>query len=257
MRCHEATRLMPLFLDSELSPEVTLEVEEHFESCAECSARLANERRLEESMRAMLLEPEAGDGAVWDHAVALAIRIGRRATKRRRRSVVLATAAVFVAVLAAVMLWLPHRELDLARSAAMDHARFVAEVNEEELPSPTMREFLVAGSRTLPEGTRLPTALPVDYGLLKTGQCKLDGAPVAYVVVGQQGEPISVFLMPHAELRRFPGFALRLAREKSGVACQVAGQHFFGAGNDDVVACAVGRTSTSELQKLVSWAIPG
>ena len=169
----------------------------------------------------------------------------------------MAIAAMLVAVLAAVILWLPHRELDLARSAAMDHARFVAEVGEEELPRPTMREFLLAGSRTFPPGTTLPAALPVDYGLLKTGQCKLDGAPVAYLVLGQHSEPISVFLMPRAELRHFPAFAVKLGREKTGVACQIAGQRFFGAGGETLVACAVGRARASELQKLVRWALSG
>src|SRR2546428_4891324 len=170
MRCHEAIRLMPLFLDSELSPEVTLEVEEHFERCADCRARLENERRLEHSMRVTLLEPAAHDAEVWDRAVERAIRIGRRGLMRPMTGPALAVAATIVAVLALVIFGLPHRELDLARSAAMDHARFVTEVNDEDLPPPTMRAFLDAGSRTLPRGTTLPAILPAEYRLPQTGQ---------------------------------------------------------------------------------------
>ena len=255
MRCHEAIRLMPLFLDSELSPEVTLEVEEHFESCPECRARLENERRLEDSMRATLFEPDAGDSATWNQAVARAVRIGRRPSMPAARSLALVAAAVLVAVFATVILWLPHRELDLARSAAKDHARFVTEVGEEALAPATMRAFLEVGSRTLPPGSTVPTTLPSNYELLKTGQCELDGAPVAYLVIGQHGELISVFLMPRAELRRFPAFAMKLGREKNGVACQIRGRHFFGASTEDVVACAVGRASDAELRRLVRWAL--
>ncbi len=255
MRCHEAIRLMPLFLDSELSSEMTLEVEEHFESCVDCRARLERERALERSMRVTLLEPEAGDAAAWEHAAQRALRIGRHGRLHVNWRAVSAAAAALVAVVASALLWLPPRELDLARSAATDHVRFVAEISDEALPPATMSAFLEAGTQTLPPGSMIPTALPAGYGLLKTGQCKLDGAPVAYVVVGQHAEPISVFLIPRAELRRFPAFAVKLWRERSGVACQVAGRRFFGAGSRNVVACAVGRTNPSELQVLVHWAL--
>ena len=255
MRCHEASRLLPLFLDSELSPEVTLAMEEHFETCEDCRSRLEAERGLEDSMRAALLEPHPLDAATWDRAAALAVRSGRRGGLTSTRAVALAAAAVSVVVVGFAIVGAPHRELDLARSAASDHARFIVEVSEEALPPATMVEFLDSGRRTLPQGTSLPAELPTGYGLLKTGQCKLDGAPVTYVVMGRRGEPISVFLMARDALRRFPRFAKKLDVEPSGVSCQAAGRRFFGAGNRSIVVCAVGRANPDELRKLVGWAL--
>ena len=257
MRCHEASRLLPLFLDSELSPEVTLEMEEHFESCEDCRRRLEAERRLEDSMRATLLEPDPSDAPTWDRAVALAAQAGRRSGLSTTWVAALAAAAVFVVVLALVIAGAQHRELDLARSAATDHARFIAEIGEESLPPATMQAFFDVGSRILPRGAFLPAVLPAGYGLLKTGQCKLDGAPVAYLVVGRHGEPISVFLMSRAALLRFPRFAAKLGAETAGITCLVSGRRFFGAADTDVVACAIGRANPAELRNLVRWALSG
>ena len=255
MTCHDASRLLPLFLDSELSPEVTLEMEEHFESCGECRRRLAAERGLEDSMRATLLEPGQTDRELWDRAVAVVVRPGRRGGLAGTRVVGFAAVAGFAAVLVFAVVGLPHRELDLARSAAIDHRRFIVEISEEALPPATMHEFFDAGSRTLPLGTTLPADPPAGYSLLKTGQCTLDGARVAYVVLERQGEPISVFLMARDGLGRFPRFAAKLGIEPSGVNCRVAGRHFFGAGNRRLVACAVGQADPEELRNLVRWAL--
>lgn len=254
MRCHETSRLMPLFLDSELSPEVTLEMEEHFESCSDCRHRLEMESSLEASVRATLVEPEPADGAIWDRAVAKAVQSGR-SVRLNMSKVVFAVAAALVAALAFVVIGAPHRELDLAHSAATDHARFMVEVSEEALPPTSMHEFLDAGRQTLPKGAFLPATLPTGYSLVKTGRCKLDGAPVAYLVLRRGGEPISVFLMPREALHRFPRFAAKLGVEVTGVTCRVAGRRFFGLGSTSVVACAVGRADPNELRRLVRWAL--
>ncbi len=78
------------------------------------------------------------------------------------------------------------------------------------------------------------------HPLLETGQCKLDGAPVAYLVMGNGPEHVSVFLMSRLALARFPGFAARLGVEDGGVNCRVPVGRFFGRGTGSVVACAVG-----------------
>ncbi len=257
MKCHETLRLMSLYLDSELSSEVTLEVQEHLESCPSCRDRFERERRLEESMRATLLEVEPGDAAIWDRAVRAALRIRRQRFSTLQKIASLAGVAV-VATLIAVHFFPAERgELDLARSAASDHSRFLVEVREEVLPPATLAQFRDAGNRTLPPGTGLPTNLPVGYRLLKTGRCKLDDAAVVYLVIRRGGEPISLFLMPRSELHRFPRFAGKLRGEPTGVNCQITGRRFFGVGNRDVVACAVGRADLAELRDLVRWLVAG
>ncbi len=255
MRCHEARRLLPLFLDSELSPEVTLGIEEHFQGCASCRRRFESERGLEASMRSRLLASEPADRTAWDRALARAIQPHPRLRLSRGGWAALALSTAFLGVIAVGLVTQRHHELDLARAAARDHARFLVEVREELLPPATMSQFSEVARRALPPGTAVPHDLPAGYELLKTGQCKLDGAPVAYVVMGGESEPVSVFLMPRQALARFPGFAARLGAETSGVNCQVPVGRFFGLGAGSVVACAVGRAAPADLQQIVRWAL--
>ncbi len=255
MKCHEVMRLLPLFLDSELSPEVTLGMEEHFEGCAGCRCRLESERDLEASMRSRLLAPHAPRRAAWDRALAHAVRPRPIPRLSRGGWGALAAGSALLAVIAVELVTrLPH-ELDLAGAAANDHARFLVEVREELLPPATMSQFSEIARRVLPRGTAVPGIPPAGYHLLKTGQCKLDGAPVVYLVMGNESGPVSVFLMPRLALARFPGFAARLGAEDGGVNCRVPVGRFFGRGTGSVVACAVGQAAPADLQQIVRWAL--
>jgi anti-sigma factor RsiW len=257
MKCHDTSRFMSLFLDSELSSELTLEVQEHLESCPSCRDRFERERRLEESMRMTLLEVGPEDAAIWDRAVRQAVRTRRQRLSTLQRVASLAGVAMFATLLAVHFFPAERGELDLARSAASDHSRFLAEVREEVLPLATLTQFRNAAKQILPPGTNLPTSLPAGYRLLKAGRCKLDDAPVVYLVMKERGEPVSLFLMPSSELHRFPQFGDKLGVEPSGINCRVLGQRFFGTGNREVLACAVGRTDLAELRDLVRWLVAG
>jgi len=257
MRCHETLRLISLFLDSELSSEVTLEVQEHLESCPSCRDRFERERQLEEGMRATLLEVGPEGAAIWDGAVRAAVRTKRQRLPTLQRIASLAGVAAFATLIAIHFFPAERGELDLARSAASDHARFLVEVREEALLPATLAQLRDAGKETLPPGTNLPAALPAGYRLLKTGRCRLDDASVVYLVMGHSGEPISLFLMPRSELHRFPRFGDKLRGEPIGVNCQISGRRFFGTGKRDLVACAVGRTDPAELRDLVRWLLAG
>jgi anti-sigma factor RsiW len=258
MRCPEVVRLLPLFLDSELSPETNYAVAEHFERCPGCLARVERERRLEEEMRARLTEPAPGDAAAWDEAMRAAARQEASARRRRMRGRVAGwAAAAAAALLLAASLPRTHRELDLAGSAAADHSRFVAEAAEEGLPPATLDQLEAIAGRTFPAARPVPGTLPAGYRLLKVGRCTLDGAPVAYLVLVGGGEPVSLFLMDRGELSRFPGAARRLAEDPAGVSCEVKGRAFFLAGAPDRLACGVGKLEAAELERLVLWLLSG
>ncbi len=254
MRCHDVVRLVPLFLDSELSPETNYAVAEHLDRCPACLARVEGERRLEERIRARLMESTPDDAVAWERAVSAAA--GQRARWRPGRRTGLAAAAA-AALLLAAFLPRAHHELDLAGSAAADHARFVAEVTEEDLPPATLDQLEEIASRTLRGSGTTPSSPPAGYRLLKVGRCTLDGAPVAYLILAGSGEPVSLFLMNREDLRRFPGAAERLARDSAGVACEVDGRAFFLAGAGDRLACGVGRLSPPRLRDLVLWLLDG
>lgn len=254
MMCHDVTRLLPLYLDSELSPETSFAIAEHLEVCPTCDARAENERGLELSIRSRLLVPEPEDTAAWDTATG-GVRRGLARSPVRRVALV-AAAAVAVVLLATLAPW-THRELDMARSAAADHGRFITEVAEEDVPSATLDQLEVVTTRTLHGSLQVPAALPAGYQLVKVGQCTLDGAPVAYVILTGGGEPVSLFLMDRSELSRFPGAAARLAKEPTGVACDVKGRAFFLTGAADRLACGVGKLDGAELERLVRWLLSG
>ena len=254
MRCHDVTRLLPLYLDSELSPETSFAVAEHLERCPACLARVEGERRLEERIRTRLMEPASDDAAAWERAVRRAAGQGARGRRWHRTGLI---AAGFAALVLAVCLPHIHRELDLAGSAAADPARFVAEVAEEGLPPASLDQLEAIAGRTFRAARPVPPTLPAGYRLLKVGRCTLDGAPVAYLVLAGDGEPVSLFLMERPELARFPGAAGRLAEDPAGVACQVDGRAFFLAGAPDHLACGIGRLAPSRLRDLVLWLLDG
>lgn len=254
MRCPDVVRLLPLFLDSELSPETAYAVAEHLERCPACLARVGRERGLEEQIRARLMEAAPDDAAAWDGAMRAVARQKAPARWGRMTGWVAAAAA---ALLLAAFLPRAHRELDLAGSAAADHSRFVTEAADEGLPPATLDELEAVAGRIFRTARPVPRNLPAGYRLLKVGRCTLDGAPVAYLVLAGSGEPVSLFLMDRGELARFPGAAGRLAKDPGGVACEVKGRAFFLAGAPDRLACGVGRLDPAELERLVLWLLRG
>ena len=78
MRCHDVSRFMSLFLDSELSPETNLQMVEHLEQCPSCAARIDRERQLEERVRDVLLRSTREDDVAWERALVRATRAAHR-----------------------------------------------------------------------------------------------------------------------------------------------------------------------------------
>ena len=255
MRCHDVGRFMSLFLDSELSPEINLEIVEHLEQCPSCAARIEGERQLEERMRELLLRSTREDEAAWERAVGLATRRARGRVLRWRTMSGLALAAALGAILLGVF-WPPsHREMDLARSTYTDHSRFLEEAQEEQFSGASLDDLRhVVG--TLSSALPTPASTPSGYRLLKVGRCTLEGAPVAYLILATKDEPISLFIMDRALLQRFPDASARLAKEPVGVTCQVNGRSFFLTSTASAAACGIGRTEPGALRDLVHWLLP-
>ncbi len=257
MRCHEARRLMHLYLDSELSTESSFEVAQHLEECPDCAAMFERERTLENNLRDRLLERLPGDDVLWDEALRKAGRRSRTGLPRWGSTAFLAAAAAVVAVLVFALWPRVHPDLDLARAAEADHARFLTELAEDEAPPSNLGALGEIVNRTLHGTPSVPAQPPQGYGVIKVGHCRLNGAQVAYVVIARQGEPVSLFLMDRADLERFPRAAVRLAREPDGVICNVSRRSFFARAGSDWVACGVGEIDSVALRSLVAWFLPG
>ena len=257
MMCHDVTRLLPLYLDSELSPETSFAIAEHLGSCAACQARVERERKLEEEVRDRLTKPAPEDGDAWEQAVRAMASRREAGVRQERRGIAVAAAVGVAALLLAAIIPRAHGELDLARSAATDHARFAIQVAAEDVSRATMDELQAVASRTISGAVHVPAGPPAGYRILKVGRCNLDGAPVAYLIIAGSGEPVSLFLMDRQEMSRFPEAARRLAKDPGGVACDVKDCVFYLAAADELLAFGVGELSAAELERLVLWLLSG
>lgn len=106
MKCEAARLLLTAFYDGELEPMDQASVGEHLKSCSQCTAELADIRRLSERAKAAV--PALPPGL----AAKVQAHLSRPAVQPRtsRRFIWIAAAAAAVIVMASLMALLPHRD---------------------------------------------------------------------------------------------------------------------------------------------------
>ncbi len=253
MKCSEVRNLARLYLDSELEPKSSLEIEQHLQSCRECAGLYEAEQKFDERLFGVLRRGRKTP-ALWEEVESRMQPAHRRKTALFRRWKVLAlggSAALFIAVLIGSRILFTSPTLDLAEIVEKDHREFVE--------GKMMPEF--AGA--LPDdvaghlGGRLDAAaftkVPARAGFRSEGSrlCHLHGVPVAWTLGRCDGVPVSLIVFKRSELEHFPKTQQRLATGEP-IVCTRTGRFQFAvrfAGNH--VVCAIADTSKQRLEDLL------
>ncbi len=253
MRCQEARQFIWPYLDSDLDDRTIFLITRHLEDCPSCAAFFAREGALEREIGARLRATGGDEDAALARALARAVSPPGR--WRRRLAVTVAVAAAIVA-LVATLVFLPDRQgdsplPDLVAVAAADYRKLIAgamgpEVGGDEpaAVSDFFRQRLgidVALEPLAADGT----AWQVDGARL----CHLGRARVGLLILRHGGAPVSLFLVPVAEVVKFPGArAVAAGRPRF----EVPGGHgVIGFGDDGRLHCAIGDVSPETLEGLL------
>src|SRR5439155_8120633 len=127
MKCAEARNFVRLYLDSELSAEHSLEIEQHLESCAECAGLFEAEKHFDDRLGRFVRHGEM-TRSLWEKIEAQIAPSGSRRIKALwplalAASLVLATGIVFFA---------KSRNLDLANAVEECHSAYVHQITTPE-----------------------------------------------------------------------------------------------------------------------------
>ena len=170
MKCVSVRRSLGFYLDSELSPEVSLAIADHLESCGGCRRRSVGEARIEAGLRDSLAALDSPHVAAMDRAVAGALgSIGV--------SPALAVAVIVLAAIGGALapLWLHRSSLldELGPRARLTASAPMPATAHTDHPFPEMLE-------TMKPTTVLGAALCVSVASAASTAALLDrGAPAA------------------------------------------------------------------------------
>ncbi len=239
MNCNKVRRYLSPYLDSELTPEVSFEMAQHLESCAECGRRVEGEQRLEQLIRASLGRMLPEDGRAWDRALA-----GIVGAPARRLGLYGGMAAA--ASLAALILFVTWRsrgesEADLVVAMRANHEQYMAGqlLPQIHCDDPDEIDAYFEGRfSVLPRISRTGKLSIVGARL-----CTLGPFPCAFLM-GQLGDAdISLFFLEPELVSEFPPMRdFVLLRER------LDSTSVFAFLDGDRIVCAVGEVDLQVLE---------
>lgn len=240
MKCEEVQRYLSPYLDSELDPKTSFEMERHLEQCLNCRERLESEGQLERAVVEELRRPEAGDEELWRKAMSRA----RRPSKRRW--VWTAAGLVLAALGALAGLWAMRGTSDsLSHDLREDYLKYQAGRSPLDVSSPDAQPVKQFFQDKM--GLAVPVLSRVGEMQLEGGRkCSLRGAPTAFLVYRCKGGTISLSIFNADQLDRFPGVG---SLEQSSID-ESRGIRVLALRSGWKVICATGNVSSKELVEL-------
>jgi anti-sigma factor RsiW len=177
------------YLDGELSPEDSLEVERHLSDCVTCRREMETFRALRRLLQSA--KPSAPE-AEWT-----LLRVTRTARLRQRRRNFVMAGAIAAAALAALVL-VPRRTTGIENEVAAVHARALDAGRTAELASSDPAAIERWLSARLPESVP-PTAGGDGFALRGARVDSLDGRRVATLVYEVRNHQVDVFAWRSSE----------------------------------------------------------
>lgn len=240
MKCDEVQRYLSPYLDSELDPKTSFEMDRHVEQCPICRERLEAEDHLERVIVEELRRPEAGDEELWRKAMARA----RRPSTRRWGWT--AAGLVLAALGALAGFWAARGASDaLSQDLREDYVKYQTGRSPLDITSPdahVVEQFFHDKM-----GLAVPIRSRVGEMQLEGGRkCSLRGAPTAFLIYRCRGETISLSIFNANQLDRFPGTGpLEESSMDEGDGIRVVALR-----SDWKVICAAGTVHSKELLEL-------
>ncbi|MBI4566420.1 MAG: zf-HC2 domain-containing protein [Planctomycetes bacterium] len=242
MNCAKVHRYLTLYLDSELSPETTYEITHHLERCEDCRGRMEGELRFEETFRKIVSKGNAAGNLAWDRAWAKTF-----GWRRRRVVIGLAAAASLALVAGALVMFVPHRETDLALAMLKSHEQYLAGAMGPavETDDPDRLTNYFSGKFSFAPSLGRP---PGDVKLLGGRCCYLDRSPCAYLMAHAGNTAVSFFLADASQLSAFPEAAGKM---KEGVfRCRAGPFHVLAFRDGNRLVGAIGELSAKHLESV-------
>ena len=246
MKCAEVRKFVRLYLDSKLSAEHSLEIEQHLESCAECAGLFEAEKEFDDRL-GRFLRGGRSTRVFWEKIEA---QITPTPSAKIKKLWPLALAAS-ITIATSVVFLTKSRNLDLANAVEECHSAYVHQITTPEFNGPVPDKIAQQFGGRLDAGAF--TYRPSEPAFASSGArlCHVEGVPVALILGHCADTPVSMIVFKKSELDHFPQTKRKL---ESGdpIACSRSGRYEFAARVvDNHVVCMVGDTPRPMLEDLL------
>jgi anti-sigma factor RsiW len=189
MQCSSAA-MLGAYLDGELRPDQSVDIQEHLRSCTRCSSEIAEMARLQRSLR----------GARGHFAPSAEFRrkMQKQISRPRRRSWMIWSAPIgvaFATVLLAAVVWIEHGRRVAAYSELADlHVNALSSTNLVDVVSTDRHTVKPWFQGKIPFSFNLPEFSGTDYTLVGGRMVYFHQQPGAQLIVSMHQHKISVLI---------------------------------------------------------------
>ena len=196
--CRDLEERLTPYVDDEVPPDARRATDAHLAACPPCRDRMETERLARDVLRDRRMELR-GAAPAGLRARCLARRTALRARSRARRWVPLSLAATLVLAVASVFLLGVNNGVEaLAAGLTLDHVKCF-KVSAPAAPSVDAHAVSESWQQTQGWPITLPDSAPSEsLRLVDVRRCLSTDGRVAHLMYLWHGEPLSVYVLPHA-----------------------------------------------------------
>lgn len=190
MQCSSAAALLGAYLDGELRPDQSVDLQKHLRSCTQCASEIAEMARLQRSLR----------GARGHFAPSAEFRrkVQKQISRPRRRNWMIWSAPIGVAlatILLAAVVWIGHAHRSAAFAELADlHVNALSSTNLVDVVSTDRHTVKPWFQGKIPFAFNLPEFNGTDYTLVGGRMVYFHQQPGAQLIVSIHQHKISVLI---------------------------------------------------------------
>jgi len=253
MNCQEARRHWNLYYDSEGTPDLFQQINEHLEACPECAAWYRKQEVLEEELTRRIAAGEATP-ELWDTLRTTAVSQPAVKSSRKTLFSLLAVLAASVLIVLGIRLWPnPQREIeatDLAELSAEQHRALLAGQRPVHFRSASDLEVEGFLRKRVKFPVRCPPRKDTGFLVSGAGTCRFDGQTAAYLVGKLDGGDVSIFILSRDALKTFPQQRGLLNSDRR-IDCRKGEYRLAMAAIDKNLVLVIGGASCAKLSRVL------